>query len=766
MRDHRPGSTVTRTETLLDRLRYETHIVREINERALFKKFLTSAYVSAILAWSGEVALGVAFGVGIVAGELLRGALDRALPAEHRRFPVLAMARIWALNGLLTCVYLMPGTILLAIPDATAMMVGLIWMGGISIHIVTTFAAAPLYSRFLLVPVVIIGTILAFNLSREPIAPVEGQGVALVLVAILLFIYNIIESLHVQARTHALLSRARAEAEARLAALETAMLARSAAERRFADIAAISRDWFWETDRDGRLIDLGTSFAAVTGLMPERVLGLRLRDLPERLHLRPGGDWAALEAHLEAGTRFDGLVLALDRVAAAGADDGRLRLRLAGAPWTDEAGAFAGFRGVASDVTSLVAATERAEAANQAKSQFLAVMSHELRTPMTAVLGMSELLHARIANAEDARMLDTIREAGEGLMAVLNDILDLARIEAGKLAVEVEPFGGLDLARRTEALFAPRAAAAGLTLTVAADPALATPRLGDANRILQVLNNLIGNAIKFTHAGGIRVRIGLRDAQTLALSVEDDGIGMTPDQLARVFDEFEQAERSTARRYGGTGLGLSISRKLVGLMGGRIAATSEPGLGTRFEVELPCPPAAAVCRPAPTEERRLPGLRVLVADDNATNRLILQAMLEGAGVQVTLAEGGGAAMERCEAASFDLLLLDISMPGLDGPQTLAGIRRIEAAQGRQPAPALAVTAHAMRHQVEGFLAAGFVGHVPKPFTRAALLAAVAQHAPSALTAAALPDLFRKPERPDHAPRPVAQTPSPRPEFQT
>jgi signal transduction histidine kinase len=715
---------VTKLPALLDQLRLETDILRRMGSRGQIKRLIFVAYASAILSWGGMAAGAMILAFAIMSGEAIRDRMEAALPASHNDFSPGTLARIWLFNAGLTGLYLLPGPILLSRPDAACMIVGLIWMGGVCLHIVSSYAASPIYSRFLLVPVVVTGGAMALNLPREPIAPVDGTGLVLVLVAIGLFVFNITESLLMQARTQAQLACARAQAEARLADLETALTARSAAERRIEDIASVSQDWFWETDAEDRLAHIGTGFAATLGVAPEALVGRSGADFESAVSGRLGGDWPLLRRRIGQRAPFTGLLAAFDP----NNGQGRVWLRLSGVPFFDASGAFAGFRGVCSDVTPLVAATERAEAANRAKSQFLAVMSHELRTPMTAVLGMAELLRARTDDPEGRAMLDTIRDAGEGLLGVLNDILDLARIEAGKLVIEPAPFSLPDLARRTEALFAPRATAAGLSLTVSIDPELTRPRLGDAKRILQILNNLIGNAVKFTHQGGIRVSLALAAPDTLVLTVEDDGIGMTPEQQARVFDEFEQAEQSTARRYGGTGLGLSIVRKLVGLMGGCLTLDSAPGRGSRFAVSLPSPPApetvAAGATAPPCPAGRLQGLRVLVADDNAVNRRILDAMLRQEGCIPTLAEGGHAALEAYGTAAFDLVLLDISMPGLDGPATLAALRAGDRAQGQKGPPALAVTAHAMPQQIAGFLAAGFDGHVPKPFTRAALRAAM------------------------------------------
>ncbi|MBK5927314.1 sensor histidine kinase, partial [Rhodobaculum claviforme] len=240
-------------------------------------------------------------------------------------------------------------------------------------------------------------------------------------------------------------------------------------------------------------------------------------------------------------------------------------------------------------------ARRSAEAANRAKSAFLANMSHEIRTPLNGVLGMSEVLAGTPLDSAQAEMVGTIRDSGEALLTIINDILDLARIESGKMTLAPEPFVPTDLGRWVEALHGLAARKKGLALVVTATPAAGVARLGDPTRIGQILHNLVGNALKFTDSGQVILAIDLRDDR-LHLTVRDTGIGMTEDQLARVFGEFEQADNSVTRRYGGSGLGLSIVRKLVDLIGGEITIESAPQVGTRVEVILrapPVPPAAA-----------------------------------------------------------------------------------------------------------------------------------------------------------------------------
>lgn len=406
-------------------------------------------------------------------------------------------------------------------------------------------------------------------------------------------------------------------------------------------------------------------------------------------------------------------------------------------------------------------ALEDARRANAAKSNFLAKMSHEMRTPLNGVLGITEVLERQIADPDQRRMIGVARESGHLLLSIINDLLDMTKIEADRLEIEVIPFAPGDVAQRLESVHTLKASERQLSFAVRLLGDGTLLRMGDPHRLMQVLHNLISNAIKFTEEGAVEVRIDCTEPDRLGIVVVDTGIGMTPEAVVHVFEDFEQADSTIARRFGGTGLGMAIVQNLVRMMGGTVALDSQPGVGTRVSVDLPQALAPASAVPgalAPTADSDilpdgvdLSGLRVLAVDDNRTNRMILGALLGQLGVSAVTVGDGQAALGCFDGQPFDLVILDISMPGMDGVTVMHEMRRRIAARrgpGKGPGPRiLAYTANAMSHQVEGYLRAGFDDCLTKPLQLKRLSDALIDSLPSPLQ-----------DAPDNRTSPVATVP--------
>lgn len=366
-------------------------------------------------------------------------------------------------------------------------------------------------------------------------------------------------------------------------------------------------------------------------------------------------------------------------------------------------------------------ARRRAEHASEAKSRFLVQMSHEIRTPLNGMLGMAEVLHPIIVDPDQREMVETILESGETLLALLNDVLDLSKISSGKLVLEHAPFLPADLARKLQSAFRVKAEAKGLAFSVITNVGSHDRRIGDMLRIVQILFNVVSNAIKFTEAGEVTVFISAETNEPLQIEVRDTGIGMSRTVIDRMFDEFEQADASTTRKFGGTGLGLSIVKGLVDLMEGEITVETEPNLGSTFKVTLPLAQAVASLE-APVHDvsedrfQVLRGRHALVADDIATNQLVTCAILDALGVTYEVANNGLEAVQITMAEHFDFIMLDIQMPEMDGVMALEKIHRVASEMGYKPPPAVAVTANAMPEQVSSYIKNGFAACLPKPLS--------------------------------------------------
>jgi signal transduction histidine kinase/CheY-like chemotaxis protein len=368
-----------------------------------------------------------------------------------------------------------------------------------------------------------------------------------------------------------------------------------------------------------------------------------------------------------------------------------------------------------------------AEAANAAKSTFLATMSHEIRTPLNGVLGMAQAMSADELTPVQRDRLSVIQQSGEALLAILNDVLDLSKIEAGKLELETIEFELAEVVRGAHSAFTALANKKGLSFAVDVEPARGR-YLGDPTRIRQILYNLISNALKFTEAGEVRVT-ARRNGDALEVAVTDTGVGISEEGLARLFAKFDQLDSSTTRKFGGTGLGLAICHELAVLMGGGMMVESEAGKGSRFTLRVPLERIGeerltVEYAPPPPNQRASLGLRVLAAEDNTVNQLVLKTLLHQLGVEPVVVDCGEGAVEAWETAAWDVILMDIQMPGMDGVTATRRIRDREAETGRARTPIVALTANAMSHQVAQYLAAGMDGHVAKPIEAMALFQAI------------------------------------------
>ncbi len=407
----------------------------------------------------------------------------------------------------------------------------------------------------------------------------------------------------------------------------------------------------------------------------------------------------------------------------------------------------------------LTVARDAAEAANVLKSQFLANMSHEIRTPLNGVLAMAQVMELSALEPAQRERLSIIRNSGEALLTVLNDVLDLSKIEAGKMELEVADFDAASVARDVAAGCAAAAERKGLVLEIEVAPSAEGLRRGDALRFRQILANLTSNAVKFTAEGKVRLVVsglGEAGAERLSVTVADTGMGIALEKLPSLFDKFTQVDNSATRRFGGTGLGLAICRELATLMGGKIGVQSEVGVGSVFRLELPfertadVAPLAAASPGGAHDDEVVDGegeeraIRILAAEDNATNQRVLRAVLDTFGVDLTIVDDGRQAVEAWRTGDYDVVLMDIQMPEMDGVEASKAIRAAERETGRARTPIVALSANAMTHQVAEYLGAGMDAHVAKPIEipklqaalEAALSGVFAEPTPAAVAAVA------------------------------
>ena len=500
------------------------------------------------------------------------------------------------------------------------------------------------------------------------------------------------------------------------------------AQARLARAIRGTQDGIWELDIATHQVWLSPRF--------RELLGYALTELPDGLdvfgQLLHAEDRKRFEdnlrAHLEDGRPFD-LELRLRR-----RDDQyhwfRARASATAESITGQTTLAGSIRDIEDErqaALALRAATEAADEANRAKSEFLANMSHEIRTPMNGVLGMTELLLDTRLEPTQRQFAETLRSSARSLLTILNDILDFSKIEAGKLSLERVPFEVRGCIGDVARMMSIQAAAKGLRFVSSIDAAVPERVMGDPHRLRQVLLNLCGNAVKFTSSGDVVLEVRLLGVQggrsLLSFEVRDTGIGMGSDTISRLFQPFTQADASTTRHYGGTGLGLSIVRRLVELMDGEVVVSSAPGTGSSFTVTLAFDAAAVAPAESHAESatrsslaggplRSLVGASVLIVEDNPVNREVARRILERLGFQVSLAPDGRAALDVCAARHFDLILMDVQMPVMDGLTATRELRKRETRGLRTPIVAL--TASAMSGELSRCLAAGMDGLLTKP----------------------------------------------------
>jgi PAS domain S-box-containing protein len=394
-----------------------------------------------------------------------------------------------------------------------------------------------------------------------------------------------------------------------------------------------------------------------------------------------------------------------------------------GGRWLKAVGLIQDFDARKRQEIALLEAQQAAEAAGEAKSAFLANMSHEIRTPMNGVMGVLHLLKGEKLTDEGRHMLEEALSCGQMLAELLNDVIDFSKIEAGRLELTDEALDPQSLLDGVMRLLRPQAESKGLLLRIDCEPNLGWVR-SDPVRLRQALFNLIGNAVKFTERGSVTVRCAAPREGFLRFDIIDTGVGIPADVQSRIFQRFDQGDASTTRKFGGSGLGLAITQKLAEMMSGAVGFSSEEGLGSTFWLEVAAEPAEAVAETSESLEPVLDGLRVLVVEDNATNRMIATKLLESLGAQVATAADGYLGVEAAETGDFHLILMDVQMPGIDG---LEAARRIRALGGAAAeTPIVALTANVLAHQRRAYLDAGMDGVVGKPISPGVLLREIAR----------------------------------------
>lgn len=473
-----------------------------------------------------------------------------------------------------------------------------------------------------------------------------------------------------------------------------------------------------EVDTEENIQFVNNSFCEMSGYAPDELVGRKAADLFLRSE---NAELMESKNELRKKGVMDAYEIAVKN------KRGELKWWLiSGAPRYDDKGQLIGSIGIHLDITQqkaleheLIEARELAEQSARSQEMFLANMSHEIRTPLNAIMGMSRELAKTDLTAKQLSFLEAVNSAGEQLLVVINDILDISKIQAGKLHIESIPFRLAEIGERVKQVMSHRAEEKGISLNWSIDAGVHPVLIGDPYRLNQVLLNLVSNAIKFTERGNVRVHCQVENEnttrQTISFTVQDTGIGMEKEFTQRIFENFSQEDRTVARKFGGTGLGMSISKQLVGLMNGEIEVESEKGVGTKVYFHLPFRKGAetdiSVKDQAPIDSGVLNGKRILLAEDNEMNRLVATTVLEHYGAQIIEVINGQEALEAIRKDSYDLVLMDVQMPVMDGLEATRRIRR----DLQSTVPILALTANAIKGENEICFAAGMNDYLTKPF---------------------------------------------------
>ena len=506
-------------------------------------------------------------------------------------------------------------------------------------------------------------------------------------------------------------------------------------ESRFQAVLENANDIIFELDASTLTVrHVSSTCASLLGYGQEEVVGRSFRDF-----LHPGDLWKA--EHLLRETLEQGAVHPETEYRLLHASGGWRWHQIKGGPLKDTEGHVVAFVGISRDVTErkeieaeLLRARDEADSATRAKSEFLANMSHEIRTPLNGVMGVIQLRQLAGLDEEQAGFADTAMESCRRLVRLLTDILDISRIEANMLTIRHEPMALKEVLDQTAGLFSAISRESGVELAVRLDPALPDRLYGDAARLQQVLTNLVGNALKFTPSGSVSIdatRLGEdRNGRCRVLfSVQDTGIGIPDDKLEKLFRPFSQVSEGFTRNHQGAGLGLSICRRLVGLMGGNMAFSSEVGVGTEVHFVLGFAAKGAEeqvsAQSAHAPEISLRGVRILLAEDDRFSTVLAEKLFRMHGAVVEVAQDGYEALEILGRSNFDLVLMDIQMPGMDGIEATRAVREGRAGSRMKYVPIIAMTAYAMRGDRERLLEAGMDGYVSKPFEVEDLLRTIA-----------------------------------------